>query len=48
MMPAEQYSYTSSRLVKEVSLLGGDVRGLVPANVEARLVERRRQARQEK
>jgi pantetheine-phosphate adenylyltransferase len=48
MMPAEQYSYTSSRLVKEVCLLGGDVRGLVPPLVEARLVERRRQAREEK
>jgi pantetheine-phosphate adenylyltransferase len=48
MMPAEQYSYTSSRLVKEVCLLGGDVSGLVPENVEARLVERRRTARQEK
>jgi pantetheine-phosphate adenylyltransferase len=48
MMPAEQYSYTSSRLVKEVCLLGGDVTGLVPGNVEARLVERRRMARQEK
>jgi pantetheine-phosphate adenylyltransferase len=47
MMPAEQYSYTSSRLVKEVCLLGGDVSGLVPENVEARLIERRRMARQE-
>jgi pantetheine-phosphate adenylyltransferase len=47
MMPAEQFSYISSRLVKEVCLLGGDVRGLVPPLVEARLVERRRQARQE-
>ncbi len=47
MMPAEHYSYTSSRLVKEVCLLGGDIRGLVPDLVEARLVERRRTARQE-
>jgi pantetheine-phosphate adenylyltransferase len=47
MMPAERYSYTSSRLVKEVCLLGGDIRGLVPDLVEARLVERRRTARQE-
>src|SRR5204863_1834216 len=29
MMPAEQYTYTSSRLVKEVCMLGGDVAGLV-------------------
>ena len=35
MMPAEQYTYLSSRLIKEVFSLGGDVRGLVPAAVEA-------------
>lgn len=35
MMPAEQYTYLSSRLIKEVFGLGGDVRGLVPAPVEA-------------
>jgi pantetheine-phosphate adenylyltransferase len=40
MMPAEQYTYLSSRLVKEVFKLGGDVRGLVPATVEARLREK--------
>ncbi len=34
MMPAETYSYLSSRLVKEISLLGGSVHGLVPPNVE--------------
>ncbi|HYK87386.1 MAG TPA: pantetheine-phosphate adenylyltransferase [Acidobacteriota bacterium] len=37
MMPAEAYSYLSSRLVKEISLLGGSVRGLVPDLVERRL-----------
>lgn len=37
MMPAETYSYVSSRLVKEVFSLGGDVRGLVPAGVEKRM-----------
>jgi len=40
MMPAEQYSYLSSRLVKEVFQLGGDVRGLVPPVVERRLREK--------
>ena len=34
MMPAEEYSYVSSRLVKEVASLGGDVTGLVPKGVE--------------
>jgi pantetheine-phosphate adenylyltransferase len=37
MMPAEQYTYVSSRLIKEVVALGGNVTGLVPAGVEARL-----------
>ena len=35
MMPAEAYSYVSSRLVKEVFLLGGKIEGLVPSSVEA-------------
>jgi len=35
MMPAEAYSYVSSRLVKEVFLLGGKIEGLVPASIEA-------------
>ena len=37
MMPAETYSYLSSRLVKEVFRLGGSVRALVPPEVEERL-----------
>ena len=37
MMPAEQYSYLSSRLVREVARLGGDISGLVPEIVEQRL-----------
>lgn len=37
MMPAEQYTYISSRLIKEVFSLGGRVDGLVPALVEDRL-----------
>ena len=44
MMPAEQYTYLSSRLIKEVSSLGGEVRGLVPPAVEACLARKRRQA----
>jgi pantetheine-phosphate adenylyltransferase len=42
MMPAAEYSYISSRLVKEVVMLGGSVEGLVPPGVERRLKERRR------
>jgi pantetheine-phosphate adenylyltransferase len=37
MMPAEAYSYLSSRLVKEIYRLGGSIRGLVPEVVEERL-----------
>jgi len=37
MMPAAQYSYISSRLIKEVFTLGGKVHGLVPEIVERRL-----------
>lgn len=40
MMPSEAYSYVSSRLVKEVARLGGDVTGLVPPDVVARLKRR--------
>jgi pantetheine-phosphate adenylyltransferase len=40
MMPAEQYSYISSRLIKEVFALGGRVHGLVPELVEHRLREK--------
>jgi pantetheine-phosphate adenylyltransferase len=37
MMPAEQYTYISSRMIKEVFSLGGRVDGLVPETVEDRL-----------
>ena len=37
MMPAEKYSYLSSRLVREVARLGGSVEGLVPPMVAERL-----------
>jgi pantetheine-phosphate adenylyltransferase len=40
MMPADTYSYVSSRLVKEVFRLGGSVSGLVPEIVEQRLQEK--------
>ena len=37
MMPAEQYTYVSSRLIKGVFRLGGDVTALVPPRVMERL-----------
>jgi len=40
MMPADKYSYVSSRLVREVAQVGGPVKGLVPEVVEQRLREK--------
>ncbi len=41
MMPAEEYSYVSSRLVKEVFQLGAGIDGLVPALVEQRMLQKK-------
>ena len=40
LMPHEKYSYLSSRLVREIALLGGDVSGFVTPMVEKMLKER--------
>ena len=40
MMANEAYSFISSRLVKQVFSLGGNITGLVPPSVEARLQRR--------
>ncbi len=37
MMPRESYTFLSSRLVKEIAGLGGDVRAFVPVSVERAL-----------
>jgi pantetheine-phosphate adenylyltransferase len=44
LTPKEEYTYLSSRLVREVAALGGDVTGLVPEPVKLRLEERYRKA----
>ena len=45
MMPRETYTFVSSKLVKEIARLGGDISAFVPDNVEAalrgRLAERK-------
>jgi len=46
MMPAEQYTYISSRLIKEVFTLGGEITGLVPPVVEEQLREKAKGRRQ--
>jgi pantetheine-phosphate adenylyltransferase len=38
VMPNEQFSYTSSTLVKQVAKYGGDISHFVPANVAAALL----------
>ena len=45
MMPSESYSYVSSRLVREVVMLGGSVEGLVPEEVGKALASRLRGGR---
>ena len=40
MLPAEAYSYLSSKLVKEIAQLGGSIHGLVPEDVEKRLSDK--------
>ena len=40
LMAGEAHSFISSRLVKEVIRLGGNIRGLVPPSIEGRLRKR--------
>jgi pantetheine-phosphate adenylyltransferase len=40
LMASEAYSFISSRLVKEVAALGGNISGLVPPEVQAKLINK--------
>ena len=40
LMAAEEYSYVSSNLMKQVFVLGGRVEGLIPSLVEAKMREK--------
>lgn len=40
LMAADKYSYVSSRLIKQVFTLGGEIDGLVPASVQARMKDK--------
>ncbi|HTL17739.1 MAG TPA: pantetheine-phosphate adenylyltransferase [Patescibacteria group bacterium] len=40
MMPKDSYTFLSSRLVKEIASLGGDVSAFVPAHIRAALSEK--------
>ena len=44
MMPKDTYTFLSSRIVKEIARLGGDVGQFVPAAVEAALKQRNQAA----
>ncbi|MDP7011480.1 MAG: pantetheine-phosphate adenylyltransferase [Verrucomicrobiota bacterium] len=44
MMPRETYTFLSSKLVKEIARLGGDVSAFVPANVEQELLGKLKKA----
>lgn len=40
MMPRDTYTFLSSRMVKEIARLGGDIRGLVPEVVRLALINK--------
>lgn len=40
MMPSENYSYLSSKIIKEMASLGADLSGFVPSLVEKKLKEK--------
>ena len=40
MMPKDTYTFLSSRIVKEIARLGGDVSAFVPRHVRAALAEK--------
>lgn len=44
MMPKDAYTFLSSRMIKEIARLGGDVSAFVPAHVQAALAEKMKQS----
>jgi pantetheine-phosphate adenylyltransferase len=44
LMPKEEYTYLSSRIVKEIARLGGDVANFVPARVATALRKKLKQS----
>jgi pantetheine-phosphate adenylyltransferase len=45
MMPKDTYTFLSSRIVKEIARLGGDVSSFVPAQVQAALLKKLKAAK---
>jgi pantetheine-phosphate adenylyltransferase len=46
MVPKDTYTFLSSRIIKEIARLGGDVAGFVPSHVQAALNKKLRKAAQ--
>jgi pantetheine-phosphate adenylyltransferase len=46
MMPKDTYTFLSSRIIKEIARLGGDINAFVPAHVKSALVEKLKGARE--
>jgi pantetheine-phosphate adenylyltransferase len=44
MMPKDTYTFLSSRIIKEIARLGGDISTFVPVHVRAALVEKLKNA----
>lgn len=44
MMPKDTYTFLSSRIIKEIARLGGDISAFVPVHVRAALVEKLKDA----
>ena len=44
MMPKDTYTFLSSRIVKEICRLGGDIKGFVPPKVKDALIQKLRSA----
>ena len=45
MMPKDTYTFLSSRIVKEIARLGGDVSAFVPAHVQTALLKKLKPAK---
>ncbi len=45
MMPKDTYTFLSSRIIKEIARLGGDITTFVPVHVRAALVEKLKAAK---
>ena len=45
MMPKDTYTFLSSRIIKEIARLGGDISAFVPPDVRAALIEKLKKSR---